>query len=40
MSDIVNLRQVRKEKARHAKEVVAEASNIAIYININASAIS
>jgi hypothetical protein len=25
MSDIVNLRQARKQKARHAKEVVAEA---------------
>jgi hypothetical protein len=26
MSTIVNLRQVRKEKARHAKELVAEAN--------------
>jgi hypothetical protein len=26
MSDIVNLRQARKQKARHAKEVVAEAN--------------
>ncbi len=26
MSTIVNLRQIRKEKARHTKEVVAEAN--------------
>ncbi len=26
MSNLVNLRQIRKEKARHAKEVVAEAN--------------
>ena len=26
MSEIVNLRQARKEKARHEKEVVAEAN--------------
>jgi hypothetical protein len=26
MSEIVNLRQVRKQKARHEKEVVAEAN--------------
>ncbi len=26
MSDIINLRQARKQKARHAKEVVAEAN--------------
>ncbi len=26
MSDIVNLRHARKQKARHAKEVVAEAN--------------
>jgi hypothetical protein len=28
MSKIVNLRQVRKEKARHEKEVVAEANRV------------
>lgn len=26
MSDIINLRQARKQKARHEKEVVAEAN--------------
>ena len=26
MSEIVNLRQARKKKARHAKEVIAEAN--------------
>lgn len=26
MSDIINLRQARKAKARHAKDVVAEAN--------------
>ncbi len=26
MSDIINLRQARKQKARHAKEIVAEAN--------------
>ncbi len=26
MSEIINLRQARKQKARHAKEVVAEAN--------------
>ena len=28
MSDIVNLRKVRKQKARHEKEVVAEANRV------------
>jgi hypothetical protein len=28
MSDIVNLRQVRKTKARHEKDVVAEANRV------------
>lgn len=28
MSDIINLRQARKHKARHAKEVVAEANRV------------
>lgn len=28
MSDIVNLRQARKQKARHEKEVVAEANRV------------
>jgi hypothetical protein len=26
MSEIINLRQVRKEKARHEKEIIAEAN--------------
>jgi hypothetical protein len=28
MSEIVNLRQARKQKARHAKEIVAEANRV------------
>ncbi len=28
MSDIINLRQARKQKARHAKDVVAEANRV------------
>jgi hypothetical protein len=28
MSNVVNLRQARKQKARHEKEVVAEANRI------------
>jgi hypothetical protein len=28
MSEIVNLRQARKNKARHAKEVIAEANRV------------
>jgi hypothetical protein len=28
MSEIVNLRQARKQKARHEKEVVAEANRV------------
>lgn len=28
MSDIINLRQARKQKARHAKEVIAQANRV------------